>query len=272
MQNIGRKLILFIKLLLVAIIIITIYFLIHQTIQEKNQDNTFTELENLSIFDNVVTIENTEDEENSEKIYNKEEIQDIKNSQVIQNVDLQKLYNINTDIIGWIQIDNTNINYPVMQNGEFYLNKDFYKKSSSYGIPFLASYCNIQNSDNLIIFGHHMKNHKMFADLENYKSESYYNNHKTIKFYTLENGKTLLNTYEVIIAFKTVAYSEEGFQYHTFYKASNEKEYNDYISKCKELELYDTGKTAKYGEKLITLSTCEYSQMNGRMVIIAKKI
>ena len=78
--------------------------------------------------------------------------------------------------------------------------------------------------------------------------------------------------YTVIAAFKTVAYSEDGFKYYHFVNAESEVAFDEYIQRCKELSLYDTGVSAEYGDKLITLSTCEYSQTNGRMVVVAKKI
>ena len=72
--------------------------------------------------------------------------------------------------------------------------------------------------------------------------------------------------------FKTAAYTEQGFQYYHFVNAEDETTFNEYISQCKELALYVTGVTAEYGDRLITLSTCEYSRQNGRMVVVAKKI
>lgn len=78
--------------------------------------------------------------------------------------------------------------------------------------------------------------------------------------------------YEIVAVFKTVAYSSEGFRYYDFVDAENEEEFNSYVGKCKELALYDTGVTAEYGDRLITLSTCEYSAQNGRLVVVAKKV
>ena len=69
-----------------------------------------------------------------------------------------------------------------------------------------------------------------------------------------------------------MAYSSEGFHYYDFVNAENENEFNAYVEKCKELVLYDTGVTAEYGDRLITLSTCEYSAQNGRLVVVAKKV
>lgn len=70
--------------------------------------------------------------------------------------------------------------------------------------------------------------------------------------------------------FKTVAYSSEGFRYYDFVRAESEEEFNAYVETCRELALYDTGVTAEYVDKLITLSTCEYSAANGRLVVVAK--
>lgn len=183
----------------------------------------------------------------------------------------QELYLQNEDMVGWIAIDGTAINYPVMQsknNPNFYLKHSFEKEYSDLGVPYIQENCDILTSDNLIIYGHHIKGQKMFGALENYKDKSFYEEHKTIQFDTLtEQGE-----YEIIAVFKTVAYSVEGYRYYDFVDAENEEEFNAYIAKCKELALYDTGVTAEYGDKLITLSTCEYSAQNGRLVVVAKKI
>lgn len=79
-------------------------------------------------------------------------------------------------------------------------------------------------------------------------------------------------SYEVIAVFKTVAYSGSGFQYYDFVNANTDDEFNDYVAKCKALSFYNTGVTAEYGDKLLTLSTCEYSQENGRLAVVAKLI
>lgn len=258
-------------MLLTAIIVVSGFFLFDECLEQKKQVEDFRELE--KIIEVSDKEESQEEQENADTTEITEENEDAKDGlNVAKDIDLQKLYNINSDLVGWIKIDGTNLNYPVMQNGNFYLRKNFYKNYSSCGTPYLAEYCGLKTSDNLILYGHHMDNKTMFSCLDNYKRFNFYKNHKYIKFYTLENGKTIENTYEVIYAFKTIAYSEKGFKYNNFYVANTEEQYSDFISKCKELSFYDTGKTAQYGDKLITLSTCEYSQKNGRMVVVAKKI
>ena len=76
----------------------------------------------------------------------------------------------------------------------------------------------------------------------------------------------------MIAAFATPVYTGKDFAYYSFIKAENETAYGSFITDCKERSFYDTGYTADYGERLLTLSTCEYSQKNGRMVVLAKKI
>ena len=177
----------------------------------------------------------------------------------------------NEDMVGWISIAGTTINYPVMQsknNPNFYLKHNFEKEYSDLGVPYIQEDCDLAASDNLIIYGHHIKGGRMFGALEDYKSKSFYEEHKTIQFDTL----TEQAEYEIVAVFKTVAYSAEGFRYYDFVNAENEEGFDAYIGKCKELALYDTGVSAKYGDRLITLSTCEYSAQNGRLVVVAKKV
>lgn len=257
-------------ILLTAIIAVSSILLLDESLEEKKQVSEFKELEKI-----VGVTENEEIEDNQENVEVEQEDKEAKEEpciKIAEDIDLQKLYDINSDLVGWIKIDGTNINYPVMQNGNFYLRRNLYKNYSSCGTPYLAEYCSLKTSDNLILYGHHIDNKTMFSSLDNYKRYNFYKNHQYVKFYTLENGKTIENTYEVIFAFKTVAYSDSGFKYNSFYIANTEEQFNEFIGKCQELAFYDTGKTAKYGDKLITLSTCEYSQKNGRMVVVGRKI
>ena len=115
-----------------------------------------------------------------------------------------------------------------------------------------------------------MNNGSMFADLEKFKDEDFWREHKTIAFNTL----TEKNEYEILAVFKTVVYTDspEAFKYYRFTDAQSPEEFDAYIEKCKELSLYDAGVSAEYGDKLITLSTCEYSRTNGRLVVVAKKV
>lgn len=185
-----------------------------------------------------------------------------------------KLYEQNSDIVGWIRIDDTKINYPVMQSPQelnFYLKHGFDKEYTDYGCPYMSESCDVNKpSDNLIVYGHHMKNGTMFSDLENFKSKEFWEEHKTFRFDTLY----MKQTYEIIAVFKTAVYtgSENEFKYYQFVDAATKEQFDGYIQRAKEKAFYDTGVSAEYGDKLITLSTCEYSGQNSRLVVVAKKV
>lgn len=188
--------------------------------------------------------------------------------------ELAELYQQNGDLVGWISIADTNINYPVMQSvnePNFYLKHGFDKEYSDYGCPYVQEDCDVQEpSDNLVIYGHHMSNGSMFAHLEKFKSKDFWSEHRMITFNTLTDRQE----YEIVAVFRTVVYTDspEAFKFYRFIDAESANAFDDFIAKSKELSFYDTGVTAEYGDKLITLSTCEYSRNNSRLVVVAKRI
>lgn len=140
--------------------------------------------------------------------------------------------------MGWVSIGGTNINYPVMQspnNPNFYLKHSFDKEYSNYGVPYVQENCELGVSDNITIYGHHMNDGSMFADLCKYESEDFYREHKTIRFDTLDG----FGEYEIVAAFKTVAYSNAGFPYFLFVKVDKPEDFDDFIAKCKELAFFN---------------------------------
>ena len=180
------------------------------------------------------------------------------------------IYELNPDFAGWISIEGTEVDYPVMQTPEepdFYIDHGFEKETSGYGVPYIQYNCDLLSSDNLIVYGHYMRNGSMFADIHMYMYKDFYERHKVIRFDT----RYTRGSYEVVAAFKTTG-NDYGFPYHHFVNAADEQEFNEYIEKCKELSLYEIETTARYGDKLITLSTCDYSRRDGRMVVVAKLI
>ncbi len=176
---------------------------------------------------------------------------------------LLTLYEQNNDLIGWIKINGTNINYPVML-GEYYLKHNFKKQYSDYGTPFVIGGI----TDNTIIYGHNMKTKTMFYDLTRYSDIEYYKKHKYIEFSTLDSK----STYEIVCVFKTIAYSNQGFDYTKYSNFNTPDDFNIFTEKCSNLALYNTEMSVEYGDKLITLSTCEYSRNNGRFVVVAKEV
>lgn len=186
--------------------------------------------------------------------------------------EFQELYKRNPDIVGWLEIDGTRIDYPIMQNkqdAQYYLNHDFDKERNKNGLPFLDASSHIDDSDILLIHGHHMNSGAMFADLMKYKKESYYKEHPTFQFSTLHEKEE----YEIVAVILSKVYrkTDEVFKYYQIDQVETSAEFNSYIENIQKLALYDTGVTAQYGDKLIVLSTCEYSTKNGRLAVVARK-
>lgn len=179
------------------------------------------------------------------------------------------LYEQNNDFVGWIQIDGTNINYPVMQtpdNPDYYLKHSFEKTWSDYGVPYLDEACVIGQSNNLVIYGHHMSNGSMFCDLELYSDPAFCMDHPVIRFDTL----TSFGEYEVIAVFRYNT-NQETFRYDREVNM-DEGRFSWFIEQVHARELFSTGKDASFGDQLLTLSTCEYTYKNGRLVVVARKV
>ena len=179
------------------------------------------------------------------------------------------LYEQNNDFVGWIQIDGTNINYPVMQtpdNPDYYLKHSFEKTWSDYGVPYLDEACVIGQSNNLVIYGHHMSNGSMFCDLELYSDPAFCMDHPVIRFDTLSS----FGEYEVIAVFRYNT-NQETFRYDREVNM-DEGRFSWFIEQVHARELFSTGKDASFGDQLLTLSTCEYTYKNGRLVVVARKV
>lgn len=185
----------------------------------------------------------------------------------------ETLYNKNKKLIGWLKIDDTIIDYPVMQtaNNEYYLDHNFNQEYDKNGSLFMDAACDVvHRNTNLIIYGHHMKSGKMFGNLNSYSSKEYCEKHSTIRFDTIyEKG-----LYQVMYVFRSRIYNEDEvvFKYYQFLDAASEKEFNSNMQEMAALSLYDTGVTAAYGDELLTLSTCDSSEQDGRFVVVAKRI
>ena len=253
----NRKIYIIISVVLAAVLAVSTFFIIRNKMDSAKQNE---------VYDNLAEIVEDDQPEENEGITYSEDKDYL--------AEYYELYQQNNDMVGWIKVEDTNINYPVMQSIDepnFYLKHKFDKTYSAYGCPYVQENCDVQKpSDNIIIYGHHMNDGSMFTGLMKFTDKSFWENHKTIEFDTLTDK----NQYEVIAVFKTVVYtdSEDSFKYYEFTDAENAEEFDEYVAKCKELSLYDTGVTAKYGDKLISLSTCEYSHNNGRLVVVAKRV
>lgn len=186
---------------------------------------------------------------------------------------MKELYNHNNDLAGYIIIPDTNINFPVMYTGDdFYLRRSFSKTYSMDGTPYIDKHNKIDPRDtNLIIYGHNMKTEKyMFYELEKYLNQNFYENHKTFTYYTLEEKET----YEIVAVFLSKVYrvTDDVFKYYKFYNSTSKDDMEYFNNNIKELRLYDTGIELVEDDQLITLSTCEDTEENGRLVVVARKI
>lgn len=187
-----------------------------------------------------------------------------------------ELFVQNGDMAAWIIVDGTVIDYPVMQTPEdenYYLNRDFYGNEDKAGCLLLDDDSAIYGENattNLIIHGHNMKAGTMFGGLDEYVSEEYYQEHKSMEIYT----RTDKREYEVIAVFYSQVYypSDLVFKYYNFFHADNELEFNYFYDNIKELSLYDTGVSAQLGDHFLTLSTCAYHVEDGRFVVVAKEV
>ena len=179
----------------------------------------------------------------------------------------------NPDMVGWVKINGTNINYPVMQtreNPDYYLDHDFYRNQSVYGCPYAQANCDVKTpSDNVIVYAHHMNDGSMFANLELFRSKDFWSTHKTISFDTLDNKAN----YDILAVFAIPVdeTDKNTFKFYEFVNAYDPDHFSTFVAKCKALSFYETGVSAKYGDKLLTLATCEYTHDNGRLVVIAKR-
>lgn len=177
----------------------------------------------------------------------------------------------NPDVIGWIRSEGTVIDYPVMQTPnepDYYLRRGFDQKYSVYGMIYMDASCRLDEScSNYILYGYHMKNGTMFASIEEYKSEKYYKEHSIIEFDTLDET----GTYEVVAAFKLMAdQMDRDFAYKL--AAGTKEDYDNLMDYVRTHGFYNTGVTAEWPEQLLTLTTCEYTQKDGRFFVIAKRI
>ena len=195
------------------------------------------------------------------------------------------LYEQNHDLIGWLTIDDTVIDYPVMQTPEdenYYLYLDFYKEKNENGSLIMDTdsqvgvgkakekYCDgTAPSTNLIIHGHTMKSGQMFGSLDLYKDKEYGMEHKIIRFDSLYEKRE----YELIAVFYSQVFyeNEDVFKYYKFFQADTQEEFDGWYKNIKEMSLYDTGVTAKFGDEFITLSACSYHVEDGRFVVVGKR-
>ena len=184
----------------------------------------------------------------------------------------EPLHEKNPDYWGWLRVEGTSIDYPVMytpEDPERYLHRDFDGNDSSRGVPFLDGACT-EEGGNFIIYGHHMKDGTMFGTLPAYAEQDYWKAHPTIALSTASGQ----HTYTVLAAFYAKAYDRADtgvFRYYQYTNLSDPEIFDEFLDQVGEAALYETGVTAAYGDRLLTLSTCSYHTRDGRFVVVARE-
>lgn len=184
------------------------------------------------------------------------------------------LYEENSDMVGWLKIPDTNIDYPVMQTIEdeqYYLYRDFFGNKDKNGTLFMDTDSDMNRENSiLMIHGHHMKSGAMFGGLAEFSKKEYFDKHSEILFYT----KNEMRKYEIMSVFTTEIYNEDTneFCYYKYFSLESKNEFDEYYKNIKKLSIYDTEVIAEYGDEFIVLSTCAYHTKNGRFVVVGKLI
>lgn len=179
---------------------------------------------------------------------------------------LTPLFEQNDDCLGWLCIPNTEINYPVMHtpyDPQKYLRKNFYGEYSVSGVPFLDRRCDT-DSDNLIIYGHNMKNGTMFGTLKKYTDKAYLDDHPVVEWETESSSEQ----YTVF----AVAYVQKTDDWYGYISAADQESYDRQIAYIRRKAMLTTEITPVYGQQLLTLSTCYGSDNDGRLLVIAVQI
>lgn len=183
------------------------------------------------------------------------------------------IYQQNRKFGGWITIEGTKVDYPVMLtkgDTEYYLDHNFSGQEDINGTLFMDPRTNLtERSTNIIIYGHNMKSGAMFGGLKDYLKESYYNSHKQITFDTIyEKG-----TYEIFaVCLAQVQYrNSDGFRYYDFIQADSEEDFQDFLQNIVQLSVFVDEELPVYGDELLTLSTCNDFAEDGRLFLVARK-
>lgn len=184
---------------------------------------------------------------------------------------LENVRQINNDIIGWIKIDNTNIDNPVLippkNNSVYYLYRNYKKEKTRYGSLFVDPNININDCKNIVIYGHHMRDGSMFANVMKFSDLDFYKQNPVFQFDTID--KT--GDWKIISIFKSNTREDQGevFEYLKV-DFEDDSEFLNYIYNVRERSLIDTPVDVNEKDELVTLSTCSYEFEDFRTVLVAR--
>ena len=185
----------------------------------------------------------------------------------------RKLYEINSDIVGWLNIGDGLLSTPVMQrDNEYYLTHDFYGEEDKHGQVFLDKGNSPQlTDDNTILYGHNITSDRsMFNILTRYKDTEFAAEHPVIQLNTLYNRRQ----YAVAAVYIVSTRPEHGelFDYISYLKFSTRDAKQAYIAQIQKRSLIDTGVKMTADDRLLTLSTCTYEFADARLVVVARQL
>ena len=190
--------------------------------------------------------------------------------------EMQAVYAANNDTVGWITINGTNIDYPVLQRKDtqaYYLYRNFYGEDDNHGSIYVEEHNDVDKpSDVIVLHGHHMADGTMFHNIKNFKYKTFFNEHPYVRFDTLYQHRI----YQVVLIFRINAEpsdTEHFFPFHTYNNFKDEAHFNDFMSNIQRLAVQKSRVKVNYGDKLLLMVTCDYSPyINGRLILVAKMI
>lgn len=233
------------NVILIAILIFSSFQIANKLMDYKKSEELYSEMQDIVTSTEKNNIENPEDNINT----------------------YEKLKAINPEYAFWVEVENTNISYPVVQGNDnsYYLKKDFNKENNSAGTIFMDSLNNFEVDNNIVLYGHNMKNKTMFNNLTLFKNKDFFNQNNKIKIKHDKEDKEY--TYEVFSAY----HSDNSFDYNMV-KFGQGYTFEDFIDDIKAKSIYKKDIEITGNDKIITLSTCSYEFKGAKTTIHAKLI
>ena len=247
-----------INIILVAIIIVCLSIIGYKYYNYNKDDKLNSEIQDLQ-----PVINEASDSDNNSSGENDGQDQS-KDGDYVNSANEEQLKSINSDYKMWIQIENTNINYPVVQSSDndYYLKHNFRKESNISGTVFVESANDIDNDKNIILYGHNMRNGTMFNNITNYKEESFFNEDNKISIIM----NNTLYEYEVFSV-----YVKNVSEVNLAIGFANEDEFINYAYNEAEESLYKKDVDFSAEDNLITLVTCSYEFTDARTIVVARR-
>lgn len=247
-----------INIILVAIIIVCLSIIGYKYYNYNKDDKLNSEIQDLQpVINEASDLDNNSSGENDGQDQSKD-------GDYVNSANEEELKSINSDYKMWIQIENTNINYPVVQgsDNDYYLKHNFRKESNISGTVFVESANDIDNDKNIILYGHNMRNGTMFNNITNYKEESFFNEDNKINIIM----NNTLYEYEVFSV-----YVKNVSEVNLAIGFANEDEFINYAYNEAEESLYKKDVDFSAEDNLITLVTCSYEFTDARTIVVARR-